>query len=95
MVPSYVVGVDGGTESLRAGVFTADGTLVASFASTYDTEFPHVSTSSTLVMRRGTWLFAPSPNPGFLHAAWMGRATARGLVESTGGGCVGSRERIW
>mmetsp|Transcript_1906 Transcript_1906/g.6988 ORF Transcript_1906/g.6988 Transcript_1906/m.6988 type:complete len:760 (+) Transcript_1906:3-2282(+) len=39
-MPRYVVGVDGGTESLRAGVFSEDGSLVASHASAYKTSFP-------------------------------------------------------
>ncbi len=37
----YVIGVDGGTESLRAGVFDLAGTPLAFAASPYETTFPH------------------------------------------------------
>src|SRR5262249_30766413 len=40
---SYVIGVDGGTESLRAFVFDLDGRPRASHATAYKTEFPHPS----------------------------------------------------
>ena len=35
-----VIGIDGGTESIRAGLFTVNGTLVASAAAPYTTTFP-------------------------------------------------------
>jgi len=37
----YVIGVDGGTESLRAGVFDASGQVLAFASSPYATHFPH------------------------------------------------------
>lgn len=40
---AYVVGVDGGTESLRAFVFDLDGRPLGSHASLYKTEFPEPS----------------------------------------------------
>jgi ribulokinase len=40
---SYVIGVDGGTESIRAFVFDLDGRIVASHATPYKTEFPNPS----------------------------------------------------
>ncbi|MFN4140825.1 FGGY-family carbohydrate kinase [Aestuariivirga sp.] len=40
---SYVIGVDGGTESLRAFVFDLDGRPLASVATPYKTEFPQPS----------------------------------------------------
>lgn len=40
---TYVVGVDGGTESIRAFVFDLDGQTVASHAAPYKTEFPQPS----------------------------------------------------
>jgi len=40
---SYVIGVDGGTESLRAFVFDLEGRIVASHATPYKTEFPQPS----------------------------------------------------
>ncbi len=40
MAGRYVVGVDGGTESLRAGVFDLEGRPLAFAASRYDTRFP-------------------------------------------------------
>ena len=40
---SYVIGVDGGTESIRAFVFDLDGHIVASEATAYGTEFPQPS----------------------------------------------------
>ena len=40
---AYVVGVDGGTESIRAFVFDLDGRPVASHATPYKTEFPNPS----------------------------------------------------
>ena len=36
----YVIGVDGGTESLRAGVFDLAGTPLAFATSPYETTFP-------------------------------------------------------
>lgn len=39
----YVIGVDGGTESIRAFVFDLDGRVVASHATAYRTEFPNPS----------------------------------------------------
>jgi len=38
---AYVIGIDGGTESLRAGVFDLKGRPLAFAATTYKTEFPH------------------------------------------------------
>ncbi len=40
---SYVIGVDGGTESIRAFVFDLDGRPLASVATPYKTEFPNPS----------------------------------------------------
>jgi ribulokinase len=40
---SYVIGVDGGTESIRAFVFDLDGRPLASAATPYKTEFPNPS----------------------------------------------------
>jgi ribulokinase len=40
---SYVIGVDGGTESLRAFVFDLDGRALGSHATPYKTEFPEPS----------------------------------------------------
>ena len=40
MAGPYVIGVDGGTESLRAGVFDVAGQPLAFAASRYDTRFP-------------------------------------------------------
>src|SRR5436853_3682222 len=40
---TYVIGVDGGTESLRAFVFDLDGRPRGSHATAYKTEFPHPS----------------------------------------------------
>jgi len=40
---SYVIGVDGGTESIRAFVFDLDGGPIASVATPYRTEFPNPS----------------------------------------------------
>ena len=40
---SYVIGVDGGTESIRAFVFDLDGRPLASVATPYKTEFPQPS----------------------------------------------------
>lgn len=37
----FVIGVDGGTESIRAGVFTPRGELVATCSSEYPTHFPN------------------------------------------------------
>lgn len=39
----YVIGVDGGTESLRAAVFDTAGAILGSCAAAYDTQFPHPS----------------------------------------------------
>jgi hypothetical protein len=43
MTTRYVIGVDGGTESLRAGVFDLTGTPVAMASSSYATSFPQPS----------------------------------------------------
>jgi FGGY-family pentulose kinase len=40
---SYVIGVDGGTESIRAFVFDLDGRPLASVATAYKTDFPQPS----------------------------------------------------
>ena len=37
----YLLGVDGGTESLRAGVFDLQGALLASASTAYETRFPN------------------------------------------------------
>ena len=37
---SYVIGIDGGTESLRAFVIDLEGRVVASHATSYETDFP-------------------------------------------------------
>ena len=39
----FLIGVDGGTESIRAGVFDRRGALLASCASPYPTHFPYPS----------------------------------------------------
>lgn len=40
---TYLIGVDGGTESIRAFVFDLDGRVIASHATPYKTEFPQPS----------------------------------------------------
>ena len=40
---AYVIGIDGGTESLRAGVFDLAGKPIAFAAQAYRTDFPHPS----------------------------------------------------
>ena len=40
---SYLLGVDGGTEGIRAFVFDLDGRVIASHATAYKTEFPQPS----------------------------------------------------
>ena len=40
MQKKYVIGVDGGTESLRAGVFDLSGNPLAFASVTYPTNFP-------------------------------------------------------
>ncbi|MCG8356451.1 MAG: glycerol kinase, partial [Kiloniellales bacterium] len=40
MAGAYVIGVDGGTESLRAGVFDLRGKPLAFAATAYETRFP-------------------------------------------------------
>ena len=40
---SYVIGVDGGSESLRAFVFDLDGRARGSHATAYKTDFPQPS----------------------------------------------------
>ena len=37
----YLIGVDGGTESLRAGIFDLRGTPLAYASTAYPTRFPH------------------------------------------------------
>jgi len=41
MTGRYVIGIDGGTEGLRAAVVDLDGTVLAMAASAYETRFPH------------------------------------------------------
>ncbi|EFJ43177.1 hypothetical protein VOLCADRAFT_119145, partial [Volvox carteri f. nagariensis] len=36
----YVIGIDGGTESLRAAVFDCHGRILGSHASPYETQYP-------------------------------------------------------
>lgn len=43
MTTHYVIGVDGGTESLRAGVFDLTGKPVAMASSSYATSYPQPS----------------------------------------------------
>ena len=40
MSKSYLIGVDGGTESLRAGVFDTSGSPLAYASTRYSTQFP-------------------------------------------------------
>lgn len=40
MKPPYVIGVDGGTEGIRAGVFDTEGRALAFFSCPYKTSFP-------------------------------------------------------
>lgn len=40
MAKSYVIGIDAGTESLRAGVFDLNGKPVADVATSLATRFP-------------------------------------------------------
>lgn len=40
-IPPYVIGIDAGTEALKAGLFTLRGELVAIGQSAYATSFPH------------------------------------------------------
>lgn len=40
MGPPYVVGVDGGTEGIRAGVFDLEGNALAFASTSYSTNFP-------------------------------------------------------
>ncbi|CAN5745593.1 FGGY-family carbohydrate kinase [soil metagenome] len=39
--PPYVIGIDGGTEAIKAGLFDLKGNLVASGVGAYKTYFPH------------------------------------------------------
>lgn len=41
MGPPYVVGIDGGTETIRAGVFDASGKKISFASSSYETSFPY------------------------------------------------------
>ncbi|MEW5300690.1 MAG: hypothetical protein WDW36_003602 [Sanguina aurantia] len=47
-----LLGVDGGTESLRAGIFSPSGELLFSVASAYDTQYPHPGWAE---QRPGDW----------------------------------------
>ena len=38
---TYVMGIDGGTESLRADIFDLSGRCVASVKTPYETHFPY------------------------------------------------------
>ena len=40
MSKKYLLGVDGGTEGLRAGIFDISGTPLAYASTTYTTQFP-------------------------------------------------------
>ena len=39
--PPYVMGIDGGTEAIKAGLFDLQGNLIAMGSRTYTTTFPH------------------------------------------------------
>lgn len=39
----YIVGIDGGTESLRAAVFDVSGNVISTSSIAYETSFPHPS----------------------------------------------------
>ena len=43
MKSKYFLGIDGGTESIRAGIFDANGRALGFEASPYQTSFPHAS----------------------------------------------------
>ena len=60
---AYLIGVDGGTESIRAFVFDLEGRPKGSHASAYQTHFPN---------RAG-----PSRTPRIGGAAWAKRCVAR------------------
>lgn len=57
MGPPYVIGVDGGTEGIRAGVFDTEGNALAFASCSYETTFPQpgwaeqVHTRTTAVAR--------------------------------------------
>ena len=40
MIKNYLIGVDGGTESIRAGVFDTTGNPLAYASTNYNTNFP-------------------------------------------------------
>ena len=37
---SYIIGIDGGTESIRAGLFDPEGKLILARSQSYKTYFP-------------------------------------------------------
>ena len=43
MSKNYLLGVDGGTEGLRAGIFDISGTPLANASTTYTTQFTSLS----------------------------------------------------
>ncbi|KAG2482942.1 hypothetical protein HYH03_018167 [Edaphochlamys debaryana] len=66
----YVIGVDGGTESLRAAVFDLEGRILGSHAVPYDTQYPHPGWAE---QRPGDWW-------GALGGAVRGALAASGVA---------------
>ena len=56
---SYVIGVDGGTESLRASIFDLQGNQVAVCSAPYETKYPQ---SSWAEQEPSDWIQASSDN---------------------------------
>ena len=49
----FVLGIDGGTESIRASIFDLNGNQISCFASPYDTSYPQ---SSWAEQRAADWI---------------------------------------
>ncbi len=100
--PPYVIGIDGGTEAIRAGLFDLEGNLVVSAACSYQTYFSHPGWAeqdpdewwASLVVAVRTCLKSTHVNPAEIIGI-SADATTCTLVPMRADGTVLRRALLW
>jgi len=100
--PPYVLGIDGGTEAIRAGLFDLQGNLVASGVCSYQTYFPHPGWAeqdpdawwASLVVAVRACIHAAGVNPAEIIGV-SADATTCTLVPMRADGTVLRRALLW